>query len=210
MRELSPRDAEGIRLRALIEERLDHLLRIPPAHGIHLVGSRDARWRTAHRGSLRAWGAPPEAPVAADGYVLPEILQRILLGPEREQLVSDVRGSLHPLDPEALTVVALDGSAGMTPRAPLALLDGAEWADLWCRDVLGGTGSPQLPEPAELREAGILEPELWREVAALAPSRRRLLAAEHSTGVGRYVAVASVEPTTDASAADPEEGGVCA
>lgn len=165
-------------------------------HGIHLVGSRDDRWRTGHRGSLRAWGASPTAPQAAEGYHLPEILQRLVLGPAREELVREVRGELLPLDPQALTIVSLDGSAGMTPRAPLALLDGAEWVDLWCRRLLGGKGFGQPAPPvtaAELKEAGIIEPELWMELVGVRLRSARLLAAEHSMGVGRYVAVACVE-----------------
>ena len=47
------------------------------ASGIYLVGSRDARWRTAHTGSFRAWGAPDVT--VGSGNFLPELVQRYLL-----------------------------------------------------------------------------------------------------------------------------------
>ena len=88
-------------------------------------------------------------------------------------------------DPAALTLVAVDGSAGLTPRAPLTLLDRAQEADRWCRSVLAGR---PVEDGGFLSEGGVLEPELWFELAALTPLRAELVEADTSHGVGRYVA----------------------
>src|SRR5699024_10226211 len=102
---------------------------------------------------------------------------------ERATRVTEVRADLGQPDPEALTLVALDGSAGLTERAPLALLPQAAAADTWCRDLLAGREVGELPP-----ESGILEPELWLELAALAPRRAELVDSDIGHGVGRYVA----------------------
>ncbi|MCZ9308487.1 hypothetical protein L8V23_01710 [Corynebacterium sp. c6VSa_13] len=169
------------------------------AHGrcrIDIVGSRDERWRTGHEGSFKAWGAP-DVTVSTGAY-LPELVARWLLEPVvGDRQVREVRGNLGDPSPaedsvqDVLTVVVIDGSAGMTPRAPLALREDAPAAHQWCRAVLGA----QCPQPVTaswLADAGVVEPELWLEIAQW---RRRhpgvgahLLQEDVSQGVSRYVA----------------------
>lgn len=175
---LAPADVAGRRI-------VDGILSLVDAAGprpIHLVGSRSPRWETGMTGSFRAWGAP-QVTVGA-GRFLPELVQRHVLG-ERATRIEDVRGTLGVPDPSALTLVALDGSAGLTPRAPLTLLERGPDADEWCRSLLAG-GQPV--EADFLSDAGVIEPELWWELAALSPRRAELIEADTSHGVGRYVA----------------------
>ncbi|HHU68180.1 hypothetical protein [Corynebacterium sp.] len=176
VRELAPRDTAGQRMVAELRSLVDATGDRP----VHLVGSRSPRWETGVEGSFRAWGAP-QVQVGA-GHHLPELVQRYMLG-ERATRVTEVRADLGQPDPEALTLVALDGSAGLTERAPLALLPQAAAADTWCRDLLAGREVGELPP-----ESGILEPELWLELAALAPRRAELVDSDIGHGVGRYVA----------------------
>lgn len=175
---LAPADAAGRSLVAGIRSLVDAAGTLP----IHLVGSRSPRWETGVPGSFRAWGAPQVD--VGEGRFLPELVQRHVLG-ERAARVADVRGSLGVPDPAALTLVAVDGSAGLTPRAPLTLLDRAQEADRWCRSVLAGR---PVEDGGFLPEGGVLEPELWFELAALTPLRAELVEADTSHGVGRYVA----------------------
>ncbi|RNE49749.1 hypothetical protein C5L39_02930 [Corynebacterium alimapuense] len=182
VKQLAPQDLEGAKLLAKLRELIDAL---PSATPIDLVGSRASRWITKREGSFGAWGAP-EVNVGK-GHHLPELIQRYALGKRAEQ-VEQVRGQLGQPRPGVLTLVAIDGSAGLTPRAPLALLDQAPEVDHWCRQLLAG----QLPEiahnAASLSDAGIIEPELWLELASLQPQRAELINADISLGVGRYVA----------------------
>lgn len=178
VRALAPADAVGRRIVASVLSLVDAADPRP----IHLVGSRSPRWQTALEGSFQAWGAP-QVTVGA-GHFLPELVQRHVLG-ERAHRVDSVRGSVGVPDPAALTLVAVDGSAGLTPRAPLTLLDRGPDADEWCRSVLSGG---QAADGAFLPEAGVLEPDLWLELAALSPQRAELVEADISHGVGRYVA----------------------
>ncbi|MCK7641603.1 hypothetical protein JIM95_001515 [Corynebacterium sp. CCM 8835] len=174
-------DPAGVRLRTAAERILSRHGDLP----VHLVGSRDPRWWTSHRGSFAAWG---DATVnVGEGNHLAELVQRFLLGPDNRERVVDVRGELGHPDAGVLTVVAVDGSAGLTERAPLALIDGAESVDAWCRALLAG-GPPAAMTSDELREAGIIEPDLWIELADARPVRAELVAADTTTGVGRYVA----------------------
>ena len=82
-------------------------------------------------------------------------------------------------------LLGLFAAAGLTPRAPLTLLDRAQEADRWCRSVLAGR---PVEDGGFLPEGGVLEPELWFELAALTPRRAELVEADTSHGVGRYVA----------------------
>lgn len=178
VRALAPADAVGRRIVASVLSLIDAAGPRP----IHLVGSRSPRWETSVEGSFRAWGAPQVN--VGEGRFLPELVQRHVLG-ERVHRVDSVRGSVGVPDPDALTLVAVDGSAGLTPRAPLTLLDRGPAADEWCRSVLSG-GQPT--DGAFLFDAGVLEPALWLELAALSPRRSELVEADISHGVGRYVA----------------------
>jgi len=179
--ELAPKDPAGDRLRRCLRALLDSRA----AGEIHLVGSRDPRWETGVPGSFGAWGAP-HVTVGA-GRHLPELVQRYVLA-DHAARVTDTRERLGTPDREVLTLVAVDGSAGLTPRAPLALLDTAGHADRWCRTVLGGEEPAAGMDAASLRNAGVLEPDLWLELAALTPRQARLHDADTTHGVGRYVA----------------------
>lgn len=185
--ELAPGDQVGhallAQVRALLEEELADETRY-----VELIGSRADSGYTGHRGSLRAWGAPDLR--AGAGHHLPEILQRLALGPG-ESRVRGVRGEVASISAGVTSLIALDGPTGLTPRAPSALVAGAAAADTWCRTLLAGTAPAQLTGP-ELVDASLREPGLWLELAALAartpPASAELLAADTSLGVGRYVA----------------------
>lgn len=158
---------------------------------VDIVGSRDTRWRTEHTGSLRAWGAPQVD--VGGGNFLPEIMARYVLcrafahtPDEPGFVVEDSRAELGEVRPARLTVVCVDGSAGLTKRAPLALVDGARDAHLWCESVLAG-GEAHCDE-ARLRSAGVLETNLWAQLAGAHPRHAELRAADSTLGVGRYVA----------------------
>ena len=188
------------------------------ASGIYLVGSRDARWRTAHTGSFRAWGAPDVT--VGSGNFLPELVQRYLLQrarvtcPVRETCatLSEVCGD-GQLPKDAVVVVAADGSAGIGKKAPLAAVPGAEEADKWCQALLAGasslppsdgagpggdacpTGEVRPGEASQtadwLRARGVDEAGVWeelRQVMADTSPRAELVRADSSLGVARYVA----------------------
>ena len=179
--ELAPDDTAGARLLRSVRT----LLTAGDNRDIHLVGSRDPRWRTGVTGSFRAWGAP-QVTVGA-GHHLPELVQRYVLGGHADR-ITDTRGTLGTPDPAVLTVVAIDGSAGLTPRAPLALIDTADGADRWCRAVLSGEEPAEEMDAASLRDAGVREPDRWLDLAALTPRQASLRDADTTHGVGRYVA----------------------
>ncbi len=174
--ELSPADAPSARLRAAARA----LLPVGAGAEIDIVGSRAQRWHTARDGSLAAWGAPGVD--VGEGNFLPELIARYLYPGAR---VRDSRARVGVL--QRTTVVVIDGSAGLTDRAPLALRAGADRAHEWCQELLRGA-DPAPMSAAELDAAGVLEPELWMELARLEPARAQLVAADESLGVGRYVA----------------------
>lgn len=179
--ELAPGDFVG---RAMV--RTVRELAEKDARAVHIVGSRDGRWRTERTGSLAAWGAPNVA--VGGGNYLAELVARYCLGTGAER-VTDSRATLAPFDPEALTVVVVDGSAGLTRRAPLALVDGAQETHEHMARFLAGDDA--LPD--ELAVRGVVEPALWHELAALRPVRCELLAHDASLGVGRFVAAWQVD-----------------
>ena len=147
---------------------------------IDIVCSLDGKWHTAHTGSLRAWGGP-EVTVRAGNH-LGEIVARYALGdPE----VREVRPRIGNVDPHAVTVVVVDGPAGLTERAPLALQPGAPETHQGIVRWLDGA-------EAVVVDTHVLEPQLWRELAALDRKNARLIDADASLGVGRYVAEWSV------------------
>ncbi|MDR7329520.1 hypothetical protein [Corynebacterium guangdongense] len=154
---------------------------------IELVASRDERWRTGQVGSFRAWGAPQVT--VGQGHHLPELVARHVLG-GRE--ITSVRDRIGEINPEALTIVAVDGSAGMTDRAPLALLEGAGDAHRALLGLLAGAGL--CLNHAELDDAGVIEPRLWLELAALPVRRANLEYHDTHLGVGRYLAAWCVGP----------------
>lgn len=182
---LAPADTVGAHLLAQVRHLLDQELQ-GNDRPIALVSSRAQDWFTAHTGSLRAWGAP-EVQVSAGNY-LAEIVQRFALG-EYENRVISVRDRLEEINPEALTLLALDGPTGLTQRAPSALVPGALEADQWCRDVLAGTTS-EIPTASSLIDASLREPQLWLDLASTSTrcAEAVLLESDLSFGVGRYVA----------------------
>lgn len=144
-----------------------------PAADVHIVASQDSRWYTAHRGSLRAWGlnahVDADALPAGQGHHLGEIIARLLLervGVEPSR-ITEVRGDIGQPSPDAVTVVVLDGSAGLDARAPLALLPAGAEVHTWCRRVLQGQQTGALADASWLTAGGIVEPTLWLELAAL-------------------------------------------
>ena len=150
---------------------------------VELVTSRAERWYTGHSGSFRAWGAP-QVKVSA-GHHLPELVARHVLESAGVSIAS-ARGRIGALNPEAVTVLVLDGSAGMTARAPLALLDGAAAAH---EALLGLLDAQDLAlDSGALAAAGVLEPELWLELAALRPESAQIIYQDTHLGVGRYLA----------------------
>lgn len=192
VQELAPGDEAGARLldraRELVDQALQQRQQTTGSRPvIELVGSADPRWHTQLSGSFRAWGAPEVS--VGQGHHLPELVSRYVLA-GRAAHITTSRDRLGTPDPEVLTVVAVDGSAGLTERAPLALLDAAGWADQWCSALLdhGPDPSTATPTAAALRAAGVLEPELWLELADLKPARTTLLAHDTTLGVGRYIA----------------------
>ncbi|WP_342319899.1 hypothetical protein [Corynebacterium mayonis] len=147
---------------------------------VEIVGSRDPRWLTSHEGSFAAWGAP-QVRVGGGSY-LPELVARYVLGAVH---VLDSRAHIGSLNPDALTVVVADGPAGLSPRAPLAFIDEAFAAH---RDIQSFLAGGDLHNPQSLAAAGVVEPELWAELARLNPSKAEVLAVDNSLGVGAYVA----------------------
>ncbi len=150
--------------------------------GIDIVGSQHPRWHTHHTGSLKAWGAPHTQ--VGGGNYLPELIARYIMPGIKVHNSRDHIGTL-----QRTTVIAIDGSAGLTPRAPLALLDDAPWADNWCRNLLDGKPVTDYDEH-NLTKAGIIEPHLWAELIKLRPhaTTTTLIFADTTLGVGRYIA----------------------
>ena len=173
---LSPHDDASQRLLAATRA----LAETAGGHPIDIVCCLDEQWHTAHTGSFRAWGGPDIT--ARCGNHLGELVARFALGdPE----VREVRSRIDDPDPAAITVVVVDGPAGLTPRAPLALVPGApETHEAIVRWLDGGE--------AVLVDTQVLEPELWRELAGLERKDARLIDADDTLGVGRYVAEWSV------------------
>lgn len=177
VRELSLDDAPSNRILSTIRTLVagEHAGANRP---IDIVCSLGGRWRTGLTGSFAAWGAPGVR--VRGGNHLAELVARYALGDPR---VREVREHIGTPDPDAVTVVVVDGSAGLTARAPLALVEGAPQLHQSVVRWLDGGGDVDKQWP------GVLEPELWEELAALEPKKAQLLEADDSLGVGRYVAV---------------------
>lgn len=143
---------------------------------VDIVCSLDERWRTEHTGSFRAWGAPQVT--LRGGHYLGELVARYVLG---DPQVREVRGHIGAPDPQALTVIVLDGPAGLTDRAPLSLRQGDREAHERIIRWLGGGEKAGVAKH-------VLEPALWEELARLNPKEAALIDADDTLGVGRYVA----------------------
>lgn len=194
VRGLAPTDTEGARLLEQVETLLHEHLSDSSAP-VDLVGSRDDRWYTSHTGSLRAWGAP-ETQVGGGNH-LPELLQRHALGGYRDRIRTTSDRLTDP-SADAVTLVAVDGPTGLTPRAPSSLVGGAEEIDHWCRAVLGGEQVASRTRQ-DLMNASLREPALWMDLVRLLErvETADLLAVDTSHGVGRYVAVWTLKRTGD-------------
>lgn len=177
VRELAPAHEPGRRLVAAIRGWVSRA----GVNHAEIVGSRDERWRTAHEGSFAAWGAPQVT--VGGGSHLPELVARYVLG-ETIGVVGS-RANIAPLSPGSLTVVVVDGPAGLTSRAPLSLVDGAPEAHASILEFLAGRGRVDVDK---LGTASVIEPSLWRELAALDVVRAELIDSDDSLGVGAYVA----------------------
>lgn len=199
VRELAPSDAAGAQLLDHARAALGQAAAKLRAHAsaeharvpVDVVCSQAPRWRTEHAGSFAAWGAP-QVRVSA-GHYLAELVARYVVEPVDGVEVRAVREQLGTPDPQAITVVVVDGSAGLDTRAPLAELPAAAAAHQWCCELLGGGSTdPHAWDIGQLSEAGIVEPALWLELAECACRRglreAELIAADDSLGVGRYVA----------------------
>lgn len=188
--ELAPADTVGAMLLTQVRSLFSTYL---TGNGlpVDVVGSQADTWHTAHTGSLRAWGAPQVQ--VGGGNHLPELIQRYSLGGFQPR-VRTVGDNLASISSGAVTVVALDGPTGLTQRAPSSLVEGADAADRWCRALLAGE-HPGAKTERELVRAAVREPQLWIELERLAErvSHAELVAADTSHGVGRYVAVWTVE-----------------
>lgn len=174
--ELAPRDEAA----SEIVDKIRALASAEANMPIEIIGSTDPRWRTELTGSFRAWGADT---TVGSGNDLAELVARYCLG-EAESRITGFRGRLHPINPDALSVVVLDGPAGLTQRAPLAFIDAAPAAHEALIAFLDGRGEL----PAGLREAGVVEPELWEELGGVDRASSSILFADSTHGVGRYVA----------------------
>lgn len=175
--ELAPHDTASRQLAHLLQQRCAQL-----SGPVEVVCSRDQRWFTAHTGSFRAWGAP-EVNVGEGNY-LGELVARYFLG---DVPIHSVRDTIGRPSEAHLTCVVIDGPAGLTERAPLALLPGAVEQHQQCKRLLSGE-STEAFDTQSLLHSGICEPQLWRELAGLKPSVAQLLAADDALGVGRYIA----------------------
>lgn len=188
--ELSPSDDASRRLLSSAVEVISHAT-TSSDRPIHVVSSQEKRWYTAHRGSFRAWGAPQVD--VEEGHYLGELVARYVLSQANipQSAVTKTRGHIGELNSEALTIIVVDGSAGLTARAPLALLDSAEEINQWCQEVLRGNkaqvGTVEVSEH-KLVEAGVLEPQIWQELAGMQPRKAKLIDVDCTLGVGRYVA----------------------
>ncbi len=155
-----------------------------------VVGSQDLRWHTKNTGSLRAWG--PSSTQLDGGNFLPELIARWFLHQVKIP-VADSRKHLGLLNPERLTVVVIDGSAGLGPRAPLSLLPTAEQCHIWCESLLQDPSAIDLQplSNSELSTGGIIEPNLWLELVDYRRqvTKAELIASDISLGVGRYLAL---------------------
>ena len=194
--ELSPTDTAAATVRTSVHKVLDQ--RQPGA--IDVVGARDQSLYTAHTGSFRAWGV--DVTVGFGNY-LPELIAAYLLGPAWSGKVADSRSRIGQPAPGRLTVVVLDGSAGLDPRAPLSLVETAPAIHRACGELLAGKLSHPWDEITQagggefsarmsnleghLREGGIIDPRLWVEAACLL--------SQHTGNIGDAGAGAASEST---------------
>lgn len=179
---LAPAHEPSRRVLECIRSAARDTLEDTEARAVDIVCPLEQHDYTAHTGSFAAWGAPQVQPGA--GNYLPELVARYALAPLEVQ-VREVREHIGTPAPEVLTVVVVDGSAGLTARAPLALVPGAPELHVQLQDFVAG----KVELPGQLESLGVFAPRLWEELANVEARRRELYCADDSLGVGRYVGV---------------------
>ncbi|MCS4489163.1 hypothetical protein N7326_01320 [Corynebacterium sp. ES2794-CONJ1] len=149
---------------------------------------------TRHTGSLQAWA--PTSYRVSSGHYLPEIIARHLL-PYEEASITHTSESIGPLCDGEVIILMLDGSAGMTERAPLSLLPQSSASDRWCLDLLQGRNFRRISYNF-LLEAGVENPDLWLELANYRQEflKSELIHVDSSLGVARYVAHINIRVDT--------------
>ena len=169
--QLSPGSADAAALRRQQVEVLRRgweLLAAQSPARVDIICSHDRRWYTGHRGSFAAWGAA-ELNVGGGNY-LGELVARYLLdcaGIKPADI--RVRSRIGQVDPQALSIVVVDGSAGLDARAPLSLLPQAHNVADWCQRLCRTGQAPTAGTLSEfLSTGGIIEPALWQELAQCA------------------------------------------
>jgi len=178
--ELSLADAPSRRLAAAIRGAA-----AGDARPVDIVCDLGEDGYTARTGTFAAWGAPQVD--VGGGSHLGELVVRYLLG---ERDYRPARDRVAPLDPKALTVVVVDGPAGLTPRAPLAFIDEAPAVHEALSEFIASGSAPEPGLDADwLGQGGVVKPELWIELAELEPRTATLLDVDATLGVGRYVGV---------------------
>lgn len=183
-------DVSSTELAQIIRQQLENSTHNSSAD---IVGSRCGKWHTEHTGSLRAWGQPSLD--LSTGNYLPELIAVYFLDAAGIE-IAESRARLEPVSPKHLTVVVIDGSAGLHDKAPLSLLPSANDVHQWCIELLSDPKKSTTPlSAAELREAGIIEPDLWLELSQLAPrvNHAQLLSSDSTLGVGRYIATWEID-----------------
>ncbi|MDN5902848.1 MAG: hypothetical protein L0H62_06795, partial [Corynebacterium casei] len=61
----------------------------------------------------------------------------------------------------------------------------------WCQEVLSGNNAQEGTEEVsvhKLVDAGVVEPQLWQELARMQPRNAEVIDVDVTLGVGRYVA----------------------
>ncbi|MCQ9351563.1 hypothetical protein NQ015_00760 [Corynebacterium sp. 153RC1] len=188
--QLAPKDPAGELLRAAVRQARELVGEVST---VALWVREEAHTYTRHTGRFRAWG-DPHTDVGAGNH-LPELVARYLVQQVGwgSKIVQGHAGVVGSSDVDLL-VLPIDGSLGLTPRAPLALVPGAHDVHRDMISLLNGTSSPQWTAET-LRAAGVPEDtnlDFWLEVAALPTSAREhahLLLADATLGVGRFVAL---------------------
>ncbi|PFG28553.1 hypothetical protein [Corynebacterium renale] len=176
--ELGAGDVAAAQLREAITSALPALGAVTT-----VVGSQDPRWYTGHAGSFRAWGADVQV---SGGHYSAELVARYFLDGADIGVQASV-DKLSAVSGKSALVVA-DGSAGMTQRAPLGPVAGAADADSAIRALLGSGVAPASPQ--WFHDRGVIEPQPFMELAEISGAwERRLVCADHTSGVGRYVSV---------------------
>lgn len=198
-------DDTAARLRQRVHDAAGRVMGDAGPAAPRIACTLDDRDRTAHTGSLRAWG--PDVRVGGGNH-LPELVARHVAAAfgHRGDGIDAATRLPDPLGPDDRPIIAVaDGPAALTDRAPLTLLPGAREIDDVCASIAAGEfGEDREPgadpfgafDPATLEEVGLYTAGMWRELAAfgaaLARDAARFTASawrDSSLGVGYHVAV---------------------